>query len=83
MIDPDLIQTLPAEQQAAVREAIVVLVSTGLLRKQIERLLVRVAQGSDTEDKEKLMEKILDYRRQSHTLEALQQMGERFINGER
>ena len=82
MIDEDLFKSYPVEIQGKIREAIVVLATTGVLNKQRERNFARIAEGADNEDMESLSIKILDYRRQSHGLLSLQQLGERFVNGE-
>jgi hypothetical protein len=78
MFDPDLIEEQPPEQQAAIRGAVMTLLSTGVLHAQKERLFSRVLHGSDTEDKEALAERILEYRKQTNVLETLIQLGEQY-----
>lgn len=76
MIDPDLLESYPREIRDSIREAILVLATTGVLEAQRQRLFARVAEGSDNEEEKVLGDKILSYRKQSHALIALQQMGE-------
>lgn len=77
MFDPDLIEGLSPDLRESVRQGVLLLASTGVLELQKQRLFARIAEGADNEDKDKLNEQILDYRRQSHGLTALIQFAER------
>lgn len=76
MFDPDLLEELPVDKRELVHQGILLLVSTGVLQLQKQRLFARIAEGADDEDKEKLSERILEYRRESHGIESLIQLGE-------
>lgn len=79
MIDPDLLQQLEPNVRLEVKRAIGLLANCGILLAQKERLLARLAQGSDEEDVEKTAKRVLDYRKQSGWLVGLHQMGESYV----
>lgn len=74
MIDPDLLDSNPVA-----REAIKMLVSSGVLREQQVRLQERIALGDSEEADESLLAKIKEFRKCNGMLESLQQLGEGYI----
>lgn len=73
MIDRDLIESHPLRDK--IREAIANLVATGVLDAQEQRLQAQLLNGSDEEDKEKLAERVLEFRKQRTGILTLRQIG--------
>lgn len=82
MIDPDLIDSVNGSLRTQIRKAISELALTGILEAQRQRLLAQIAEGDENEKPEDLAAKILVYRHRSHELQALQQLGESFVDVE-
>lgn len=81
MIDPDLIETLDNETQIALKNALITLAGSGILRKQMDRELMRLANGSMTENPEILTNEILDYRKRVAGLQILESYGQLYLQG--
>lgn len=77
MFDPGIIESHPEREK--IREAVATLAATGILNQQREALFARLLNGSASESKENLAEKILEHRKSEHALISLQQLGERII----
>ncbi len=79
MIDRDLIELQDSNTRAQIKLAIGTLAQSGILTKQRERLLTRLAEGAEDENAEDIVFKVLMYRKQSHALIELQQIGESIL----
>lgn len=71
MIDLSLINELEPELQAAVKNAILTLVNSGIVDTQLSVSFESIASGSVSEEPSELAAKILRYRQESNGLIAL------------
>lgn len=72
MFDPDIVNELA-------REAFKLLVQSGVLDKQLERLKERIAYGDPDESNESLVVSIKEFRRQYGMIESLRSLGEGYL----
>jgi hypothetical protein len=77
MVDPDLI-----EGNLLARQGLKLLVESGILLKQKERLLDRLTSGDSNEDDEALAKRIREYRTQAGCVASLQELGEQIKSEE-
>lgn len=82
MLDRDLIEKLNTEERKQVEMALAMLSNSQIFDLQENRLLARLALGAETEDPEKLVERVLQYRADKSRLLSLRQLGDT-INEER
>lgn len=78
MIDSDIIDKLPRLEKEAVVGALQVLGSSGILTQMAERLLARLASGSEQESDEKLLERVRAYRADNLRLVGFQHLCESY-----
>ena len=76
MIDPDLLLKLDAEIRIAVVEAFKIIMDSGIIELQQDRLLAQLKQGALDESDEQLASRIKVYRSNNAKLLALKQLGE-------
>jgi hypothetical protein len=69
MFDPDIINEIA-------REGFKLIVQSGILDKQLDRLKERLAFGNSNEPDESLVESIKEFRRQYGIIESLRSLGE-------
>lgn len=79
MIDPDLFDARPVEEQKVIKAAVVSLTSSGIIQEQIDRLFSRVAEGSFDQEELDLVKQIREYRWRVQGLRTLQNYGESFL----
>ena len=76
MIDADLLEKLDAEMRIAVLESFAVIMDSGIIDLQQERLLARLRAGALDEDDVKLAARIKAYRGDIAKLQALKSLGD-------
>jgi hypothetical protein len=72
MFDPDIINEIA-------REGFKLIVQSGVLDKQLDRLKERMAFGNPDESDESLVESIKEFRRQYGMIESLRSLGEGYL----
>lgn len=83
MFDTDIIDKLPDHERIAVRQAVMTLVTTGVIQHQSERIITQLAAGYAQETDEKLMDRIRLARQQNAALEGLKALGESYLQEEK
>lgn len=74
MIDPDLL-----DESLLAQQAVMFLVESGVLQRQKDRLLERLASGGANESDEELAQRIKEFRIQSGVVEALLELGGKYV----
>lgn len=83
MFDNDIIDSLPDHEKIAVRQAVMALVSSGVIQRQSERIITQLAAGYAEESDEVLAERIRRVRRQTSALDGLRDLGESYLQEEK
>lgn len=79
MFDPDLIDQLEPEYRAAVRTAVSILASSGIIDMQLARMQSQLEYGDIDEPLESVAQKVKDYRFKAAGLRSLKSFGESII----
>lgn len=77
MISLDLLDQLPENERDSVAAAIKTIANSGLIATQRQQNYARVLQGADTEEPEKLAERIMEYRRNTNALATFEHLAQK------
>jgi hypothetical protein len=78
MIDEDIVENLESGFRQEVQYALAILVQSGVIQLQMDRLKEQLMLGNSSEPVSAVAERVLEFRKNHQALESLEELGSRY-----